>query len=95
MNDIEKQEIERFMTHGAEIIPDFDIIFCTEKGDIVFVNQAKNTCYAMRFGGMYGNGFAVMQYCTDSCNKWTKAILWMTSDYWKTIQAGYNHKGDE
>jgi len=85
----DKNEIEKFFQHGDETITDYNVILCTEKGTIAFLNQYQMIACIMRYGGMYGNGFEVMQYCTDHQNKWTNKIQWIPEDYWNTQKESY------
>ena len=77
----DKDEIETFMGHGEDEIPTYDIIFCTEKGRIIFANQRGGICCEMK----YNNGIDIMQYCTDNDNQWTRKIVWITDDYWGAL----------
>ena len=82
----DKQEVEDFFKNGDKILPTADIIICTEKGIIAFIDQNSNKCYQMQFGGIIGDGFTIMQYCTDHTNKWTSKIMWMSDLYFKTLK---------
>ena len=85
MNEYDKKEVEDFLKQGDKILSSADIIICTEKGIIAFIDQKTNKCYQMQFGGSVGEGFTVMQYCTENTNKWTSKIIWMSDLYFKTL----------
>lgn len=89
----DKKDVEEFFDHGDDVLPTADIIICTEKGIIAFVDQKANKCYQMQYGGIIGNGFAIMQYCTDNNNKYTNKVIWMTDMYYKTLH--YNKVGEK
>ena len=85
LHESEVEEIEDFFEHGAEKLPDFDVILCTEKGRIVFLDQPKNLCCKMKYGGLYSGGITLMQYCTDHSNKWTEKVMWISDLYLSTL----------